>query len=70
MREVERLLTAASVTVRSIDPAHPDARAGIRAYVAELERRFPEGFDPGAGVTAEPAGSTAQRRVPRGLSSP
>ncbi len=54
MQEVERLLTAASVTVQSIDPAHPDARAGIRAYVAELERRFPEGFDPGAGVTAEP----------------
>ena len=54
MQDVERLLTAASVTVRSVDPAHADARAGIRAYVAELDRRFPEGFDPGAGVSAEP----------------
>jgi DNA-binding MarR family transcriptional regulator/GNAT superfamily N-acetyltransferase len=54
MQDVERLLTAASVTIQSVDPAHPDARAGIRAYVAELDRRFPEGFDPRAGVSAEP----------------
>ena len=54
MQDVERLLTAASVTIQSVDPAHPDARAGIRAYVAELDRRFPEGFDPRTGVSAEP----------------
>jgi DNA-binding MarR family transcriptional regulator/GNAT superfamily N-acetyltransferase len=54
MQDVERLLTAAGVTIRTVDPAHPDARAGIRAYVAELDRRFPEGFDPQAGVSAEP----------------
>src|SRR5918993_1098182 len=54
MQDVERLLTAASVTIQSVDPAHPDARAGIRAYVAELDRRFPEGFDPRTGVPAEP----------------
>ena len=53
MQDVELLLTAASV-LHLVDPAHPDARAGIRAYVAELDRRFPEGFDPGAGVSAEP----------------
>jgi DNA-binding MarR family transcriptional regulator/GNAT superfamily N-acetyltransferase len=54
MQEVERLLTAASVTIRAVDPSHADARAGIRAYLAELDRRFPEGFDPAIGVTAEP----------------
>jgi DNA-binding MarR family transcriptional regulator/GNAT superfamily N-acetyltransferase len=54
MQEVERLLTAASVTIRSVDPSHADARAGIRAYLAELDRRFPGGFDPAVGVTAEP----------------
>ena len=40
MQDVERLVTAASVTIRPVDPAHADARAGIRAYVAELDRRF------------------------------
>ena len=54
MQDVERLVTAASVTIETVDPAHPDARAGIRAYVAELGRRFPEGFDPRIGVSAEP----------------
>ena len=54
MRDVERLLSAASLTVRAVDPRHADARAAIRAYVAELDRRFPEGFDPSAGVSAEP----------------
>lgn len=54
MQDVERLLTAATVTIRPVDPAHADARAGIRAYVAELDRRFPGGFDPRSGVTADP----------------
>ena len=54
MQAVERLLTAASVTIRAVDPSHADARAGIRAYLAELDRRFSEGFDPAVGVTAEP----------------
>jgi DNA-binding MarR family transcriptional regulator/GNAT superfamily N-acetyltransferase len=54
MQEVEHLLTAASVTIRAVDPSDADARAGIRAYLTELERRFPEGFDPAIGVTAEP----------------
>ena len=54
MQDVERLLTAASVTIRAVDPTHPDARAGIRAYLTELDRRFPEGFDARSGVTAEP----------------
>ena len=39
MREVERLLTAALVEIRQVDPAHPDARHCLRSYFAELERR-------------------------------
>jgi DNA-binding MarR family transcriptional regulator/GNAT superfamily N-acetyltransferase len=54
MQDVERLLTAAGVTIRTVDPSHADGRAGIRAYFTELDRRFPEGFDPAVGITAEP----------------
>jgi DNA-binding MarR family transcriptional regulator len=54
MGEVERLLTAGAVEIRAVDPAHPDARQCLRAYVAELNRRSERGFDPRAGVTAEP----------------
>jgi DNA-binding MarR family transcriptional regulator/GNAT superfamily N-acetyltransferase len=54
MRAVERLLSAAVVEIRPVDPAHPDARRCLQAYVAELNRRSDTGFDPKAGVTAEP----------------
>jgi DNA-binding MarR family transcriptional regulator/GNAT superfamily N-acetyltransferase len=54
MAAVERLLTRATVEIRPTDPSHPDARACIRAYIAELERRAESRFDPRAGVTAEP----------------
>jgi DNA-binding MarR family transcriptional regulator/GNAT superfamily N-acetyltransferase len=54
MRTVERLLTAAAVEIRPVDAAHPDARQCLRAYYAELNRRSERGFDPAAGVTAEP----------------
>jgi DNA-binding MarR family transcriptional regulator/GNAT superfamily N-acetyltransferase len=54
MADVERLLTAAMLEVRPVDPAHPDARACLRSYFAELDRRWPPGFDPADGVTAEP----------------
>jgi len=33
--------------IQRIDPRHPDALAAVGAYVAELDRRFPTGFDPG-----------------------
>jgi DNA-binding MarR family transcriptional regulator/GNAT superfamily N-acetyltransferase len=46
MADVERLLTAATVEIAPIDPAHPDARACLRAYFSELDRRFDAGFDP------------------------
>ena len=54
MREVERLLIAASVEITAVDPEHPDARYCLAEYVAELNRRSERGFDPSAGVTALP----------------
>jgi DNA-binding MarR family transcriptional regulator len=54
MREVERLLTAALVEVREVDPVHPDAKHCLRAYFAELDRRSDTPFDPATGSTAEP----------------
>lgn len=63
MAEVERLLTAAMVEIRPVDPAHPDARSCIRSYFAELDRRSDSGFDPGAGIAAEPQ----QLRPPAGV---
>lgn len=54
MREVERLLTAASVEIRAVDPEHGDAVACVREYVAELNRRSTRRFDPSVGATALP----------------
>src|SRR3954454_15275242 len=44
MRQVERLLTTALVEVMQVAPAHPDARACLRRYFAELDRRSESGF--------------------------
>ena len=54
MREVERLMTAASVEINAVDPEHPDARYCLAEYVAELNRRSERGFDPAVGATALP----------------
>jgi DNA-binding MarR family transcriptional regulator/GNAT superfamily N-acetyltransferase len=54
MRDVERLLTAASVEIAAVDPEHPDARYCLAEYVAELNRRSERGFDPSVGATALP----------------
>src|SRR5438874_1445863 len=54
MRDVERLLTAASVEIRPVDPEHPHAQYCLAEYVAELNRRSPRGFDPSVGATALP----------------
>ena len=54
MRDVERLLTAASVEIRPVDPEHRDARYCLAEYVAELNRRSERGFDPSVGATALP----------------
>ena len=54
MRDVERLLTAAMVEIRPVDPEHPDARQCLSSYFDELERRCGAPFDPLIGSTAEP----------------
>jgi DNA-binding MarR family transcriptional regulator/GNAT superfamily N-acetyltransferase len=54
MRTVQRLLVAGAIDIRTVDPADPDARRCIRAYFAELDRRSDSGFDPAAGISAEP----------------
>ncbi|MBV8527453.1 MAG: GNAT family N-acetyltransferase, partial [Candidatus Dormibacteraeota bacterium] len=54
MGQVERLLTAASVEIRPVDPEHADAHWCVSEYVAELNRRSTRGFDPMVGATALP----------------
>jgi DNA-binding MarR family transcriptional regulator/GNAT superfamily N-acetyltransferase len=54
MRDVERLLTSASVEITAVDPEHPDARYCVAEYLAELNRRSERGFDPSVGATALP----------------
>jgi DNA-binding MarR family transcriptional regulator/GNAT superfamily N-acetyltransferase len=54
MHEVERLLVAASVEIRPVDPEHPDARYCLAEYVAELNARAARRFDPSVGATALP----------------
>ncbi|MFG3313496.1 GNAT family N-acetyltransferase [Streptomyces albidoflavus] len=63
MAKVERLLTAATVTLDPLDPDHPDAAYCLRAYAAELAELFAEGFDPAASLLPDPEAL----RAPRGL---
>ncbi len=63
MAQVERLLTAATVTLDPLDPDHPDAAYCLRAYAAELAELFAEGFDPAASLLPDPDAL----RAPRGL---
>ncbi|MFB6552601.1 GNAT family N-acetyltransferase [Streptomyces sp. NPDC056405] len=47
MATAQRLLRLAAVTVTPVDArTTPDARACLDAYAADLDARFPEGFDP------------------------
>lgn len=61
MGEVERLLTAALVEIAPADPLHPHAQHCLRAYFAELGRRFEGGFDPARTLPVE------THRTPAGL---
>ncbi len=45
----DRLLRAATVTFDVVDPRSADARWAIREYFAELDVRFPTGFDAALG---------------------
>ncbi|GAA3647432.1 helix-turn-helix domain-containing GNAT family N-acetyltransferase [Nocardioides ginsengisoli] len=51
------LVRAATVRLYEVAADHPDAREATRRYVAELDARFPGGFDPG-GPDAPDPGST------------
>ena len=63
MADVERLLTAAMVQIEPLDPEHPHARHCLGAYVAELDRRFPGGWDPARSISAD----APELRPPAGL---
>jgi DNA-binding MarR family transcriptional regulator len=54
MRTIERLITASAVDLRVVDPSGAEARACLRAYFAELNRRSEIPFDPAKGTSAEP----------------
>jgi DNA-binding MarR family transcriptional regulator/GNAT superfamily N-acetyltransferase len=41
----QRLLRLAGITVELVDGVSPDARACLDAYAADIDARFPEGFD-------------------------
>ncbi|MEV5989431.1 helix-turn-helix domain-containing GNAT family N-acetyltransferase [Streptomyces sp. NPDC052051] len=63
MAEVERLLTAATVTLNAVDPDHPDAQHCLRSYFAEIQARFETGFDPARSLLPD----AGELRPPRGL---
>ncbi|MEV1077896.1 helix-turn-helix domain-containing GNAT family N-acetyltransferase [Streptomyces sp. NPDC050211] len=46
MTTTRRLLRLAAITVDLVDGASEDARACLDAYAADIDDRFPEGFDP------------------------
>ncbi|MFI9079847.1 GNAT family N-acetyltransferase [Streptomyces sioyaensis] len=63
MAEVDRLLTAATVTLDALDPDHPDAQHCLRCYVSELQERFKTGFDPAQSLLPD----AGELRSPHGL---
>ncbi|MFF0742904.1 GNAT family N-acetyltransferase [Streptomyces sp. NPDC004111] len=63
MAEVDRLLTAATVTLDVLDPGHPDAEHCLRAYFTELADRFESGFDPARSLLPD----AGELRAPHGL---
>ncbi|MPY51598.1 helix-turn-helix domain-containing GNAT family N-acetyltransferase [Streptomyces acidicola] len=42
----QRLLRLAAIRVEVVDGGHPDAQACLDAYAADIDERFPEGYDP------------------------
>ncbi len=45
MATAQRLLRLAGITVDLVDGTAPDARSCLDAYAADIDERFPEGFD-------------------------
>jgi ribosomal protein S18 acetylase RimI-like enzyme len=52
---------ASDVEIRAADPQSPDAVRCIGAYCDELDRRSDSGYDPAAGISAEPEELTPPR---------
>ncbi|MGW8566092.1 bifunctional helix-turn-helix transcriptional regulator/GNAT family N-acetyltransferase [Isoptericola sp. NPDC055881] len=52
LTEADLLVRAATVAIERVDPASDLARTAVAAYVAELDERFPGGFDPGPAASA------------------
>jgi len=63
MADLNQLPTDAMVEIAPIDPAHPTAQYCLRAYFAELDRRFETGFDPALSILPD----AAEMRPPSGL---
>ena len=47
------LLRAATVDIRTVDPTEQAATSAMDSYFAELDRRFPDGFDPGPAAVGD-----------------
>jgi DNA-binding MarR family transcriptional regulator/GNAT superfamily N-acetyltransferase len=58
MADVERLLVASMIRIEARDPRDAAAQACVRAYFAELGRRFDAGFDPARSIPADDADLT------------
>ncbi|RII17680.1 Acetyltransferase (GNAT) family protein [Streptomyces sp. YIM 130001] len=63
MAEVDRLLTAATVTLDVVDPDHTDARWCLESYFTELQESFDTGFEPGRSLLPD----AGELRPPKGL---
>ncbi|CAL9337627.1 hypothetical protein SUDANB126_00210 [Streptomyces sp. enrichment culture] len=63
MAEVDRLLTAATVTLDPVAPDHPDAEHCLRCCFTELQERFETGFDPARSLLPD----AGEVRPPQGL---
>jgi ribosomal protein S18 acetylase RimI-like enzyme len=63
MGEVERLLTAARVAIAPVDPAGAEAQYCLREYFADIDSRFPTGFDPDGALPL----AADQLRPPHGV---
>ncbi|MBO1334523.1 helix-turn-helix domain-containing GNAT family N-acetyltransferase [Streptomyces sp. VRA16 Mangrove soil] len=63
MTDVDRLLTAATVTLDTVDPDHPDARHCLLSYFTELQDLFDTGFDEARSLLPDAGGL----RPPHGL---
>jgi DNA-binding MarR family transcriptional regulator len=57
------LVRAATVHLREVSPADPEAVEAVGRYFAELDERFPGGFDPGDASGAD----TASMSAPAGI---